>query len=182
MLYELSRIKSMRQKLGLTQSELAKLSGVSQSLITKVERGSIEPSYNLARKIFAVLDEQLSKNQKEIPLNKIFTKKIVLVEGSDSIKKAIDLMDKFAISQIPVMSNNVLVGSISEETIIKNYEKIRNKKIQINEIMDDPFPAISENSNIRLVKDILKSYNAVLITKKGKPIGIISKADLIKKL
>ena len=63
MLYELTRIKQMRRNLELTQTELAKLSGVSQSLIAKIERGNIEPSYTIARKIFAVLEERTSNKQ-----------------------------------------------------------------------------------------------------------------------
>ena len=57
MLYELNRIKQMRTELGLTQTELANISRVSQSLIAKIERGNIEPSYSIARRIFIVLEE-----------------------------------------------------------------------------------------------------------------------------
>ena len=53
MFYELDKIKQMRQKLGLTQTQLAKLAGVSQSMITKIERGTIEPSYLIAKKIIS---------------------------------------------------------------------------------------------------------------------------------
>ena len=51
MLYELDRIKQMRQKLGLTQTQLAKLAGVSQSIITKIERGNIEHLYRVLYKL-----------------------------------------------------------------------------------------------------------------------------------
>jgi len=91
-------------------------------------------------------------------------------------------MEKRAISQMPVVKDNVIVGSVSEETFIKNYEKIRNKYIKVKEIMDDPFPALPEETHISLIRDILKTYSAVVLTKKGRPAGIISKVDLLKKL
>jgi len=48
--------------------------------------------------------------------------------------------------------------------------------------MDDPFPALPEETHISLIRDILKTYSAVVLTKKGRPAGIISKVDLLKKL
>jgi predicted transcriptional regulator len=44
------------------------------------------------------------------------------------------------------------------------------------------FSAISEDAHISLIRDILKTYSAVILIKKGRLTGIISKADLLKKL
>jgi len=178
----LKRIKQMRQKLGLTQTQLAKLADVSQSLITKIERGAIEPSYSIARKIFTVLEEQLANAQKEIVAKNICSKDIVSIKSDDIIDKAIKLMKKHAISQLPIMKDNSIVGSISEETFIKNYDKIKSKKIKVEGIMNDPFPTIPENMHLSLIRDILKTYPAVIVTKQGKLTGIITKADLLKRL
>jgi len=182
MLYELEKIKQMRQKLGLTQIQLANLAGVSQSLITKIERGNIEPSYSIAKKIFILLEEKLAEKQKEIIAKNICTKGIASIESKDTIEQAIKLMKKLAISQMPVMKDNLIVGSISEETFIRNYERINSKDMKVEEIMDEPFPTISENTHVSLIRDILKIYPVVILTKQGKPTGIISKADLLKKL
>jgi predicted transcriptional regulator len=182
MLSELERIKQMRQKLGLTQTQLAKMAGVSQSLITKIERGNIEPSYSIARKIFTLLEEELAEKQKVIIAKNICTKHIAFIKTDDTIEMAIKLMKKLAISQMPVMKENIIVGSISEETFIKNYERIKSKNMKVEEIMDEPFPTIPENTHIALIRDILKTYPVVILTKQGKPTGIISKADLLKKL
>ena len=182
MFYELERIKQMRHKLGLTQTQLARLAGVSQSLITKIERGKIEPSYSIAKKIFTLLEEELAKKQKEIIAKNICTKGIASIKPDGTIDQVIKLMKKLAISQIPVIKDNFIVGSISEETIINNYDKITNANIKVEQIMDEPFPTISENTHISLIRDILKTYHAVIVTKQGKPTGIISKADLLKKL
>lgn len=182
MLYELKRIKQMRLQLGLTQIQLAKLANVSQSLIAKVERERIEPSYSIAKKIFTVLEEQLAKKQKTIFARDVLTKNIISIKSDDTIDKAIDLMKKHAISQMPVVKNNLLIGSISEETFIKNYDKIKSKKMKIQNIMDEPFPMIPEDTNALLIKEMLKTYPAIITTKQGEPTGIICKVDLLKKL
>jgi predicted transcriptional regulator len=182
MLYELKRIKQMRRKLELTQSELAKLSGISQSLIAKIEQGSIEPSYSIARRIFIVLEEQIANIQKELAAINICSRDLVLIKSDDSIEKTIKLMKKHAISQIPVYKDNVIVGSISEETFINNYDKITNSDMKVEQIMDDPFPTVPMDTPSSLIRDILKTYSAVILMKNGKPRGIISKADLLKQL
>jgi predicted transcriptional regulator len=172
----------MRQKVGLTQIQLAKQVGVSQSLITKVEKGKIEPSYTIARKIFIVLEEELAKQQKETIAKNICTKNIAYIKADHSIDESIRIMKKYAISQIPVKKDGAIIGSISEETFIKNYEKIKNKHVSVEEIMDEPFPTIPEDTHISLIRDILKTYPAIILLRKGKPSGIITKADILKRL
>ena len=53
----LETIALRRRALGLTQSQLAGLSGVSQSYIAKLEAGKIEPSYSKVQAIFEALFE-----------------------------------------------------------------------------------------------------------------------------
>ena len=91
-------------------------------------------------------------------------------------------MKKHAISQLPVIDNDVIVGSVSEETFIVNYEKISNTEMKIKQIMDDPFPTLPYKTPITLIRDILKMYNALILIKNGKLYGIISRADILKRL
>jgi len=178
----LKKIKQIRQQTGLTQAQLAKLSNVSQSMITKIERGRIDPSYTIATKIFSTLEEQLNKSNKKIYAKNIMTKNIISVKPESTIDRAIKKMNKNAISQIPVIKENIVIGSISEDIFIKNYDKLKNKNILIKEIMEEPFPIIPENTKITLVKELLKSYSAIITVKNGKYSGIITKADLLKRL
>lgn len=180
--HDLKKIKTIRQQIGLTQSKLARMSKVSQSMITKIERGRIDPSYTIATKIFAVLDDQLKNKHKEIYAKNIMTKNIISVRPENTIEEVIKKMKKNAISQIPIIEKITQVGSVSEDTFIKNYEKIKNKKMKIQEIMDEPFPTLPENTNLDLIKELLKTYSAIITIKNGKYSGIITKADLLKKL
>lgn len=49
-----NRIKEFRQKLGLTQEELAKLAGVRRETIVFLEQGKYNPSLKLAHDVAAV--------------------------------------------------------------------------------------------------------------------------------
>jgi predicted transcriptional regulator len=182
MLYELEKIKQIRQKVGLTQTQLSRLANVSQSLITKIERGNVEPSYSIAKRIFTALEEQLADKQKEILAKNICTKDIAFIKSNDTVDDAIKLMKKYAISQMPVVKEKIIIGSISEETFVKKYDQIKNKRMKVEEIMDESFPTIPEDTHITLIKDILKKYPAVILIKQGQPTGIIAKADLLKRL
>ena len=50
--HDIKEIKILRKKLEITQNELAKKSGVSQSLIAKIESSNIDPAYSSIKKIF----------------------------------------------------------------------------------------------------------------------------------
>ncbi len=178
---ELKKIKKMRQKLGITQAELAKLAGVSQSIITKIENAKIEPSYSIARKILITLEQEIAGKHDQIKAKDVCSKKIISIQADQTIDKALNLMVKNAISQMPVFKENVLVGSISEELFIKKYDKIKNKNVKIENIMDEALPTIPEDTNITLVNEMLKIYPAILVVKNGKTIGIISKTDILQK-
>ena len=54
----LSEIKKIRKALGLTQKKLAFISGVSQSLVAKIESDRIDPTYSKVNQIFSALDSQ----------------------------------------------------------------------------------------------------------------------------
>jgi len=57
MLPSLEEISRKRRILGLTQNELAKLAGVSQSLIAKMESRKTNPSYTKVKAILDVLNK-----------------------------------------------------------------------------------------------------------------------------
>ena len=59
---DISTIKKKRVKLGLTQKELAGLSGIAQPDISRLEKGQIrEPAYNTVRKLIDALGDYESK-------------------------------------------------------------------------------------------------------------------------
>ena len=50
----------------------------------------------------------------------------------------------------------------------------------VERIMDDVFPVINREIPLSAVTSLLQVSAAVLVTEKGKIIGIITKADLLK--
>jgi len=54
-------IKKYRQKMGITQEELARLSGVRRETIVFLEQGKYNPSLNLAHNIAIALKTKIDK-------------------------------------------------------------------------------------------------------------------------
>ena len=179
-MYEVQRIGKLRRQLGLTQKELAKLAGVSQSLIAKIESNRIDPAYSKVVQIISALEIQLNTSKKTVL--QIMTKDIVSVKPSDSIFHAVELMRSKDISQLPVFDDGLCVGSISDRLVIEFISKDPNtlKTTKVKEVMQDVFPSVPVSAYVETVSELMKYYRAILIEKNGKTIGIVTKADLLK--
>lgn len=183
MLPTLSELKAKRKQFNLTQSQLAELAGVSQSLIAKIESEIAIPSYDNAKKMFDTLEKL--QEQQSVSAKDFMQQHVAFVHENDSAKKAVTIMEKKAISQLPVLgTSGACVGSITEENVLKKISSstgaVDLSAMAVSEIMDDAFPSIQADTPLRIVQSMLEHNPAVLIMAKGKLRGIITKSDLLK--
>ncbi|MFO7872611.1 MAG: CBS domain-containing protein [Candidatus Undinarchaeales archaeon] len=171
-------IKRLRMKLGLTQSKLSKISGVSQSAIAKIEAGKMSPTYEKAKKIFDALENYESRES--IQAKDILTEKVHTINSSDSVEKAVSLMKKHNISQLPVLEKGHLVGLISENSLVERLGDENLGKEKVKNVMSEAPPTVSANAPLKLIREILKHSPIVLVYKKEKMLGLIAKSDLLK--
>jgi predicted transcriptional regulator len=178
----LEDIAKKRRQLGLKQAELAKLAGVSQSLVAKLESGKIDSSYTKVKTIFDVLDRLEAKTK--IQEEKIVPNEVISVQKDEPTSKVVRLMKERGYSQIPVFDGKQSVGSISEKTILRQIlagnDLAQISKANIEEIMEEAFPQVGEDAPLSLISSLLQTYSAVLVSKKGVIQGIITKADLLR--
>jgi len=178
----LEDIAKRRRQLGLKQSELAKMAGVSQSLIAKLEAGTIDSSYTKVKNIFDVLERLEFKSK--IQAEKVLHNEVISVQKSEPISKVVAIMKERGYSQIPIFDGKQSIGSISERTILrqilagKDLEEI--SALPTEDIMEEAFPQINEDAPLALITSLLQNYSAVLVSKKGVISGIITKADLLR--
>jgi predicted transcriptional regulator len=180
----LEEIAKRRRQLGLKQSELAKAAGVSQSLIAKLEAGTIDSSYTKVKGIFDVLERLEFKNK--VQAEKVLHNEVVSVQKNAPISQVVKMMKEHGYSQIPVFDGKQSVGSVSERTILrqilagKDLDDI--SKLPTENIMEEAFPQINEDAPMSLITSLLQTYSAVLVSRRGVIIGIITKADLLRML
>ncbi len=183
MLPDLREIKARRISTSLTQSQLAGLSNVSQSLIAKIEAGNIEPSYAKAKRLFDCLTQINAKKGKTA--KDIMTKPVASVEAKESLKKAIKALEKHGFSQVPVLSKEKPMGSISEKGILgqMNAEPgLDAEKAVVEDFLEEALPTVQPNTPEAAVRQLLNFSNAVLVMEKGRITGIITKSDLLKQM
>jgi predicted transcriptional regulator len=182
MLPNLDEIGRRRRLLALSQKELAKLSGVSQSMIAKVESGRISPTYQKTKAIFDTLEGLERRNQ--LKAKDVSHGKVVGVQAHDMVAKGVRVMRETGFSQLPVFNGTQVVGSLTEKVILQRLMSTANpdelSKQLIERIMDEAFPTVSEETPLSMVSALLQYESAVLVARKGRVLGIITKADLLK--
>ena len=167
-------LKKLRLEAGLTQRQLAKLVGISQAHIAKIENEKVDPRLSTVNKILEVLTSGKKRKCREI-----MTENVIFASPNDRVLEVSKIMMKNAISQLPVIENGIVIGTVTEESIIRNLSStVAERKVE--EIMEPPLPMIPENASINVAKSLLEESPAVLVVKKGKVKGIITRSDLLK--
>ena len=172
-------IRRIRKELDITQEELAKKAGVTQAYIAKLEAGKVDPRLSTLNRILQALLE-CKKTQPRA--RDVMSSPVISVRPYEKVEKVIRLMNEHNISQIPVVSGNKVVGSVTERTLVRQsleYEDIYDRKVV--EVMEEPFPIVNEDEDLEVVKYLLEDHPAVLVqNREGRIVGIITRVDLFR--
>jgi cystathionine beta-synthase len=111
----------------------------------------------------------------------------VVVQTHQKVKDAISLLHEHRVSQLPVTSStdaNTVVGSVGERGLLKR--AIDNPGLMgtdIVDVMEAPFPAVSTADPVREAVELLSGdRQALTVTENGRPVGIVTRADLLESL
>jgi len=174
-------LRNLRRRFRLTQKELAQKAGVSQSLIARIENKTVDPRLSTVRRIFNAITSIQSERKKA---KDVMHSPVVTIDAMDTIKSAITLMKKYAISQLPVLKENKIIGSIQESTLldklVDSKDSDRFFSNSVYNIMEKSFPVVEPNADVNYVVNVLSRENsAVLVIDNKKIAGIITKIDLL---
>ena len=124
-------------------------------------------------------DEMKVKDIMSRKSNKIFYS----VTPQHTVREAFNMMKKFDISQMPVMTENEMVGSIAENAVLTYLleNPMRHADHKIEDIMDAPFPIVNEDLPVKqLNRYISKKIPAVVAKDKAGALHILTKYDIIQ--
>ncbi len=109
----------------------------------------------------------------------IMTKKVWTLSPKEPIKKAINLMDKYGIKEIPILDSKNFVGMITYYDILDFVRLNPNEKI--SSLMIKP-PTVEPNTSIEDTISLMmeSGVEAVPVLKDNKLVGLISDYDILK--
>lgn len=108
--------------------------------------------------------------------------KLVTVNENDLVEQAFTIMNKYDISQLPVVNDKgAFTGSLNDNDLFARLVQQNELKHQpVKTIMQPSFPMVSAGSSIEEVSaKITRENNAVLVTDLGGNVHIITKYDII---
>jgi cystathionine beta-synthase len=115
---------------------------------------------------------------------------IVTIESHQKVGEAIDLMQRYSISQLPVVRNGELdsladvIGSLQDrdllDRVFKNPDALNE---DVAQAMQPPLAAVDIDEPVDEVYSTLTGRsNAVVVARGGRPIGVLTRTDLLEYL
>ena len=113
---------------------------------------------------------------------------LVAVGSRESVGRAIDILQSYGISQIPIAKSESpddiaeIVGSIHERSLLDRVFRDRDAiDREVVEIMDPPLPVIQATSGVEeMVVDLARGAEAIVVAEGSKPSGVLTRADLLE--
>jgi len=109
---------------------------------------------------------------------------IVSIEAGATVREAVDRMGSYNISQMPVLDQGKLIGSVHEDDVMRRLvEDSRVNEAPVRTVMREPFPLVDPGADLDTVyKLLLRGNSAVLVGAEQKLEGIVTRIDVIEYL
>ena len=107
---------------------------------------------------------------------------LVSVNFDEPVSRALGLIREFNISQLPVLKDGAVVGSVSEGTLFqKVFDGSAPEDARVEYHLEKPLPTVPADATLPQVFKLLAGSNAALATDAhGKPLGILTRYDLLE--
>ena len=115
---------------------------------------------------------------------------LVLIGAHRKVGEAIELMQRYGISQIPVVRHEPtasmadIIGSIRERGLLERVFRNRDALGEdIAEAMEPPLPAVEASESVdEVFAELSSGAPAIVVASEGAPVGVITRADLLEYL
>jgi len=107
---------------------------------------------------------------------------IVSINFDETVDRALALIREFNISQIPVLKEGNVVGSVSEGVLLqKVLDGSAHSDTRVEYLLEKPLPVVPLGAHLpRAMKVLAGSNAAVAVDDHGKPAGILTRFDLLE--
>ncbi|CAN5176904.1 hypothetical protein BH18CHL2_BH18CHL2_05650 [soil metagenome] len=116
------------------------------------------------------------------------TPELIVVSKAQSVRSAIETMQRYGISQIPVVSDGTartvadIVGSVQEKTMLDRvFREPALVDERVERLMEAPFPVVQADDDIELLyTELSGGAPALVAAREERPVSVITKADLLE--
>ncbi len=106
---------------------------------------------------------------------------LVIVTPAQTVRQALNLMDTYDVSQLPIVENDECVGALDEASLMAR--AIAQPVVleqPVRDIMEQPYPVVDADAPLDRVSELLsRETPAVLVRREGKLAGIVSRYDVL---
>lgn len=134
------------------------------------------------------LKEKALLDSDRITLKNVVTEKtsvrsipaVVSISPEETVEEALKRMSQYEISELPVIANGKLTGTVRENRLMaKVIESRATLSSAITSVMDEPMPQLEAGEDIQAAIAILKDHPAVAVSEFGRIMGVLSRHDVL---
>ena len=111
---------------------------------------------------------------------------LVHTHPQETVRDAISILHEYGVSQMPVVGPEPPVvigevaGSVSERELLSAvYEGRASLTDPVSQHMEDPLPLLGSGESLDDAQELLSANDAVLVIEDGKPLGVLTRHDLL---
>ena len=124
----------------------------------------------------------------DVVKDRMGTPGLIVVSKGQTVRSAIETMQQYGISQIPVVADGEaklvtdIIGSVQERTMLDRIFRDPSLVEQkVERVMEAPFPVVQATDDVeRLYAELSAGAPALLAASDDRPVSIITKADLLE--
>jgi predicted transcriptional regulator len=108
------------------------------------------------------------------------TPHLVSVGPDHKVSDALQLMNKYGLSQLPVLEDGRSVGSLREGKLMGKLLVDRAlMDATVSEVMEKGFPVVNEDDDLDAAVKHLRTSPAILVAEYGRIVGILTRHDVL---
>jgi cystathionine beta-synthase len=109
---------------------------------------------------------------------------VIMIRPDATVREALALMERYNVSQIPVIEDHEQMGSLSEGILLnKVLADPEALDKSLTEFLEPPFPTVEEDAGMdAVIRAFTSGDSALLVRRGGQFVGIVTKFDILSYL
>jgi predicted transcriptional regulator len=176
---ELSQLRRIRQSLGLTQAKFAHACGVSQSLVAKIESGTLDPKFSTVKRIDGAVSGM--RRTAAPTLKSVVQRHIITATPQDRLPLLIKRMQHAKISQVPVLDGKHVCGLVTERALLALVAHGKPlEHLTVEAVQEEAPPLLPASTPLPVAAQVLEHVSIAVVMERGAILGVVTRTDVLR--